>query len=137
MDFRLPAQGAALQVDADIASALADLRDVWQRTIIQRLFKSTYTAVGSAGKSLPVADGGTADSTYIPRTAPTAPLRLPTRTRTCCGWTASPRPTWRRPLRTCGNTAMMARTICWLRKLTWVRGATRPMSPAGSSALMG
>lgn len=58
------------QVDADIASALADLRDVWQRTILQRLFKSTYTAVGAAGKSLPVADGGTADSAYIPPNRP-------------------------------------------------------------------
>lgn len=58
------------QIDADIASALADLRDVWQRTILQRMFKSTYTAVGSAGKSMPVADGGTADSNYVPPNRP-------------------------------------------------------------------
>lgn len=58
------------QIDADIASAMADLRNVWQRTILQRLFKSTYTAVGSAGKSMPVADAGTADSTYVPVNVP-------------------------------------------------------------------
>ena len=54
------------QIDADIASAMNDLRDVWQKTILQRMFKSTYTAVGAAGKSMPVADAGTADSTYVP-----------------------------------------------------------------------
>lgn len=54
------------QIDADIASALQDLKDVWQKTILQRLFKSTYTTVGSAGKSMPVCDAGTADSTFIP-----------------------------------------------------------------------
>jgi hypothetical protein len=57
------------QIDADIASAMADLRNVWQRTLLQRLFKSTYTAVG-AGRSMPVADGGTADSAYIPPNVP-------------------------------------------------------------------
>lgn len=58
------------QIDADIASAMADLRNVWQRTLLQRLFKSTYTAVGSAGKSMPLADGGTADSTFVPVAVP-------------------------------------------------------------------
>lgn len=55
-----------MQIDADVASAMQDLRDVWQKTILQRHFKSTYTGVGAAGKSIPYADGGTADSTYIP-----------------------------------------------------------------------
>lgn len=54
------------QIDADIASAMTDLRDVFQKTVLTRLFKSTYTAVGTSGKSMPVADGGTADSTYVP-----------------------------------------------------------------------
>lgn len=58
------------QIDADIASAMADLRNVWQQTLLQRLFKSTYTAVGSSGKSMPLADGGTADSTYVPVNVP-------------------------------------------------------------------
>lgn len=58
------------QIDADVASAVQDLRDMWEKTILTRLFKPTYTAVGSAGKSMPVADGGTADSTYIPPNNP-------------------------------------------------------------------
>ena len=58
-----------MQIDADIASAMADLENVWQQTNLQRLFKSTYTAVAS-GKSMPVADGGTADSTYVPPNVP-------------------------------------------------------------------
>ena len=58
------------QIDADIASAMQDLKDMWQKAILTRLSKSTYTAVGAAGKSMPVADGGTADSTYIPPAMP-------------------------------------------------------------------
>ncbi len=54
------------QIDADIASIVQDLKDGWAQAILTRHFKSTYTAVGSAGKSMPYADGGTADSTYIP-----------------------------------------------------------------------
>lgn len=58
------------QIDADIASAMQDLRDIWQKTGLTRVFKSTKTTVGSAGFSAPVADGGTADSTYIPYNNP-------------------------------------------------------------------
>lgn len=53
------------QIDADIASGIDDLKDIFQKKILTRLFKSTYDAVGS-GKSVPLADGGTADSTYVP-----------------------------------------------------------------------
>lgn len=53
------------QIEADIASGIADLQNIFQQQILTRLFKSTYDAVGS-GKSMPLADGGTADSTYIP-----------------------------------------------------------------------
>ena len=63
-DFLRKARRA--QIDADIASAMQDLRDIWQKSALTRLFKSTYTAVGSSGKSMPVADGVTADSTYVP-----------------------------------------------------------------------
>lgn len=59
-----------MQIDADIASAMADLRNVWQRTLLQRLFKSTYTGVGAGGRSMPVADGGTADGSYVPVNVP-------------------------------------------------------------------
>ncbi len=54
------------QIDNDIASIIQDTKDAWEKAILTRHFKSTYTAVGSAGKSMPYADGGTADSTYIP-----------------------------------------------------------------------
>lgn len=53
------------QIEADIISALEDLKNKFQQQILTRLFKSTYDSVGS-GKSMPLADGGTADSTYIP-----------------------------------------------------------------------
>lgn len=57
------------QIDADIASAMQDLRNMWTKAILTRLSKSTYTAVGS-GKSMPVADAGVADSTYVPPNFP-------------------------------------------------------------------
>lgn len=57
------------QVDADIASAIADLKNLWQQKLLTRLFKETYTAVGS-GRSMPLADGGTADATFIPLPRP-------------------------------------------------------------------
>jgi hypothetical protein len=53
------------QIDADVASGMADMRNLYHKAILTRLFKSTYDAV-SSGKSCPIADGGTADSTYVP-----------------------------------------------------------------------
>lgn len=67
-DFLRKARRA--QIDADVSSAMQDLKDMFQKAILTRLSKSTYTAVGSAGKSMPVADGGTADSTYVPPMMP-------------------------------------------------------------------
>jgi hypothetical protein len=58
-----------VQIDADIASAMADVRDKFQYLALTRLFKSTYTAV-SSGRSMPLADAGTADSTYVPIAVP-------------------------------------------------------------------
>lgn len=57
------------QIDADIASAMADIQDKWAKVILTRLFKSDYTTVGS-GRSMPLADGGTADPTYVPVAVP-------------------------------------------------------------------
>ena len=54
------------QIDTDVAAALNDLQSIWEKKILTRHFKSTYDAVGSSGKSVPFADGGTADSTYVP-----------------------------------------------------------------------
>ena len=53
------------QIDADIADAMKDLKDIWQQRVLTRLFKSDYDSVGT-GRSMPLADGGTADSSYIP-----------------------------------------------------------------------
>lgn len=57
------------QLDADIASAMADVRNLYSQKVLTRLFKSTYDAVAS-GQSNPVADAGTADSTYVPPNHP-------------------------------------------------------------------
>jgi hypothetical protein len=57
------------QIDGDIAAGLEGLRNRYQKSILTRLFKNTYDAVGS-GKSVPLADGGTADATYIPIAKP-------------------------------------------------------------------
>ena len=57
------------QVDADIKAGMEALRNIYQQKILTRLFKSTYDSVGS-GKSMPLADGGTADSTYVPIAVP-------------------------------------------------------------------
>lgn len=59
-----------MQLDADIADAIKDLKDLWEKAILTRMFKSTYTAVGSSGRSMPLADGGTADANYIPLAVP-------------------------------------------------------------------
>ena len=58
------------KLDADVRSAMIDMRDGFQKHLLTRFFKSTYDAVGTSGKSVPFADGGTADSTYVPPTAP-------------------------------------------------------------------
>lgn len=57
------------QIDGDIAAGLEGLKNRVQKSILTRLFKNTYDAVGS-GRSVPLADGGTADSTYIPPAKP-------------------------------------------------------------------
>jgi hypothetical protein len=53
------------QLDANVDSAVADLYNIWEQKVLTRLFKSTYDSVGS-GKSMPLADAGTADSAYVP-----------------------------------------------------------------------
>jgi hypothetical protein len=60
-----------VQLDSDIAAVMQDLKNIWSQKILTRLFKETYDAVGSAGRSMPLADGGTADSTnYVPPAYP-------------------------------------------------------------------
>ena len=62
-------QARRVQLDADVASAMEDLRNIWAQKILTRFFKSDYDAVGS-GRSMPLADGGTADATYVPTHMP-------------------------------------------------------------------
>lgn len=58
------------QLDANIASAIQDLTNIWQQKVLTRLFKGTLDAVGASGVSVPLADAGTADSAYIPPNHP-------------------------------------------------------------------
>lgn len=51
--------------DLDMRRLVERGQNTWARKIIGRLFTSVYEAVGT-GKSVPFADGGTADSTYVP-----------------------------------------------------------------------
>jgi hypothetical protein len=41
-------------------------QNTWQKRLLERLFTSASETVGTAGKSVPFADGGTADSAYVP-----------------------------------------------------------------------
>jgi hypothetical protein len=54
-----------LQITNDVSIAAQAVKDNFHKRLLQRLFKSTYTTVGS-GRSMPLADGGTADSAYVP-----------------------------------------------------------------------
>lgn len=54
------------QLDADIASAIQDWRDSWEKAMLTRFFTMESVAVGSAGNSLPFANGGVTDTAWIP-----------------------------------------------------------------------
>lgn len=58
------------QLDADLRSAFLDIGVQWQQRALTRFFKSTADTLGSTGKSVPLADGGTADANYVPYTSP-------------------------------------------------------------------
>jgi len=53
-------------LDRDIRRLLERARNTWEKTLLTRMYKSTYDVVGSSGRSMPFADGGTADANYIP-----------------------------------------------------------------------
>lgn len=59
------------QIDSDMASAMQDALDLVQKSALNRIFKSTAdtgaaNGLGASGSSVPFADGGTADSNYVP-----------------------------------------------------------------------
>lgn len=58
------------KLDADVRMAMTDISSHWQYKLLNRFFKSTADTVGGSGKSVPFADGGTADSTYVPYKSP-------------------------------------------------------------------
>lgn len=58
------------KLDADVASVLTDARNLWQKKLLERFFRSTAETVGNSAASVPFADGGTADSAYVPPTSP-------------------------------------------------------------------
>lgn len=53
-------------LDRDIRRLLERAKNTWEKALLTRLYKSTYDAVGSGGRSMPFADGGTADANFIP-----------------------------------------------------------------------
>ncbi len=55
------------KLDSDVRSAFTDIRDAWQKHTLTRFFKMEAEKVGStAAASVPFADGGTNDATYVP-----------------------------------------------------------------------
>lgn len=54
------------QIEADIAQAMQDMRDNWERRIWQAFFTMEASAIGTAGYSLPFANGGVTDTVWIP-----------------------------------------------------------------------
>ena len=59
------------QLDADIRSLVVDARNLWQQKLLTRFFKMEGETVGTTSNaSVPFADGGATDSTYVPPQSP-------------------------------------------------------------------
>ncbi|MCP5016864.1 MAG: hypothetical protein GY938_16590 [Ketobacter sp.] len=59
------------KLDADVRSVVIDARNLWQQKLLQRFFKMEGETVGSTSNaSVPLADGGTVDSNYVPLDSP-------------------------------------------------------------------
>jgi hypothetical protein len=57
----------ATKLTADVRSGIRDIRNHFQQRALRRFFLDTAETVGAtSGASVPLADGGTADSTYVP-----------------------------------------------------------------------
>ena len=59
------------RLDADVRSAVVDIKSHWQKQLLTRFFKMEGETVGSTGNaSVPFADGGATDSSYVPPDSP-------------------------------------------------------------------
>lgn len=59
------------KLDADVRSAVTDIKNAWQKHLLTRFFKMEGETVGSTSNaSVPFADGGTTDATYVPPDSP-------------------------------------------------------------------
>ena len=54
------------KLDLDIRQMVVSWRKKFQQTLLSRFFTSDANAVGSTSSDVPFADGGSADSTYVP-----------------------------------------------------------------------
>lgn len=64
-------EAAREDVDSDVRSVITDAQNDWQQRILRRFFKMEAENVGdTSGASVPLADGGVADSNYVPLDGP-------------------------------------------------------------------
>lgn len=55
-----------IQIEQDIADALADVRTNFPRRLLTRFFSTAYNTVGTSGKDAPLVDGTTSDIDFAP-----------------------------------------------------------------------
>jgi hypothetical protein len=61
----------AKKLDADVRSAITDARNHFQKRLLTRFFSSSGNTVGSTSNAdVPLADGGSTDSNYVPPDSP-------------------------------------------------------------------
>jgi len=56
----------AQRYQRDIRRLIERSQNTWEKRLMERLFKTSVDTVGNTGKSVPFADGGTADADYVP-----------------------------------------------------------------------
>lgn len=54
------------KLEGDVRELIRRSTNTWEKQIVTRLFKMEADTVGSTGKSVPFADGGTVDAEYVP-----------------------------------------------------------------------
>lgn len=59
-------RGNMSRFDRDIGRLINRATNLWQNRVLWRMFTMAAEAIATSGKSAPFADGGTADTTYIP-----------------------------------------------------------------------